>query len=95
MIRVDGPDEGRARAAAQQIADAASRTRAVSSLEVEVRGPRPAPLSRLQGRYRFQVLLRAKERRPLRASLLALLPMRDKLGAGNRMVIDVDPVKMM
>jgi primosomal protein N' (replication factor Y) len=95
MIRIDGPDEDRARAAAQRIADAASNTRAVSSREVEVLPPRPAPLSRLQGRYRFQVLLRAKERRPLRASLLALVPMREQLGSAIRMVIDVDPVKMM
>jgi primosomal protein N' (replication factor Y) len=95
MVRIDGPDEARTRAAAEGVAEAASRTRAVSSGEVEVRGPRPAPLSRLQGRYRFQVLLRSKERRPLRASLLALLPLRDKLGAPIRMVIDVDPVKMM
>jgi primosomal protein N' (replication factor Y) len=95
MIRIDGPDEARARAAAERVADAASHTRPVSSGEVEVRGPRPAPLSRLQGRYRFQVILRSKERRPLRASLLALLPLREKLGSAIRMVIDVDPVKMM
>ena len=95
MIRIDGTDEGRARLAAQRLAHAAAATRAVVAGEVEVRGPRPAPLARLQGRYRFQVLLRCKERRPLRASLLALLPMREQLGAGIRMVIDVDPVKMM
>jgi primosomal protein N' (replication factor Y) len=95
MIRVDGPDEARAREAGQRIADAASQTRTVLSGEVEVRGPRPAPLARLQGRYRFQVLLRSKDRRPLRAALFALLRMREPLGAGNRMVIDVDPVKMM
>jgi primosomal protein N' (replication factor Y) len=95
MIRVDGPDEAATRTAAQRVAHAASHTRAVVSGEVEVRGPRPAPLSRLQGRYRFQVLLRCKERRPLRTSLLALLPMREQLGGGIRMVIDVDPVKMM
>jgi primosomal protein N' (replication factor Y) len=95
MVRIDGPDEGRARAASERVAHAASRTSAVAAGQVDVRGPRPAPLARLSGRYRFQVLLRAKERRPLRASLLALLPMRDQLGAGVRMVIDVDPVKMM
>jgi primosomal protein N' (replication factor Y) (superfamily II helicase) len=95
MIRIDGADEERTRAASLRLAQAASRTPAVAAGEVEVRGPRPAPLARLQGRYRFQVLLRAKERRPLRASLLAILPMRDRLGAGIRMVIDVDPVKMM
>jgi primosomal protein N' (replication factor Y) len=95
MVRIDGPDEDRARAAAQRVTEAASQTRAVSTGEVEVLPPRPAPLSRLQGRYRFQVVLRAKERRPLRAALLALLPMREQLGAAIRMVIDVDPVKMM
>jgi len=95
MIRVDGPDEARTRSSAERVAEAASRTRTVQSGEVEVRGPRPAPLARLQGRYRFQVLLRSKERRPLRASLFALLPLREQLGAGVRMVIDIDPVKMM
>jgi primosomal protein N' (replication factor Y) len=95
MIRIDGPDEGRTRSASQRLAHAACRTRPVLTGEVEVKGPRPAPLARLQGRYRFQVLLRSKERRSLRGSLSALLPMRDQLGAGIRMVIDVDPVKMM
>jgi primosomal protein N' (replication factor Y) (superfamily II helicase) len=52
-------------------------------------------LARLQGRYRFQIVLRSKERRPLRASLLTLVPLREQLGTGVRMVIDIDPVKMM
>jgi primosomal protein N' (replication factor Y) len=95
MIRVDGPDEARTLSSAARVAAAATGTRTVLSGEVEVRGPRPAPLARLQGRYRFQVLLRSKERRPLRATLFALLPLREQLGAGVRMVIDIDPVKMM
>jgi hypothetical protein len=41
------------------------------------------------------VLLRAKERRPLRAVLLALLAVRDRMGAAIRIAIDVDPVQMM
>jgi primosomal protein N' (replication factor Y) len=95
MIRIDSPEEERARSAAQRIALAASQTRSVLAREAEVVGPRPAPLARLQGRYRFQVLVRSPERAALRATLRALLPLREQLGAAIRMVIDVDPVRMM
>jgi primosomal protein N' (replication factor Y) len=62
---------------------------------VKVLGPAPAPLARLRGRYRFQVLLRAKERKPLRQTLLALAPVRERISARVRVAIDIDPVQMM
>jgi primosomal protein N' (replication factor Y) len=62
---------------------------------VRVVGPAAAPLARLRGRYRFQVMLHARERRPLRACLLALMPLRDRLAGQIRIVFDVDPVQMM
>jgi primosomal protein N' (replication factor Y) len=95
LVRLDGPEEGPTRRVALELAGAARATSAVSSGEVRVVGPAAAPLSRLRGRYRFQVLLRARERRALRASLAALIPARDRLAGQVRIVIDVDPVQMM
>ena len=95
LVRLDGTEEDRTRRLALELFRAASATSAAQTGEVRVVGPAPAPLARLRGRYRFQVLLRARERRALRSSLLALVPLRDRLGGQNRIVIDVDPVQMM
>jgi primosomal protein N' (replication factor Y) len=96
LIRLDGPEEARTRHVAHEMARAASATAAALAGDVRVMGPAAAPLARLRGRYRFQILLRALERRPLRASLLSLMGAKDKLGGGQvRIVIDVDPVQMM
>ena len=62
---------------------------------VEVLGPTPAPIARLRGRYRFRIMLRSKERGPLR-TVLGVLD-RELAGLDNRVraIIDVDPVGMM
>jgi primosomal protein N' (replication factor Y) (superfamily II helicase) len=95
MIRLDGPEERRTEEAAQAVADAARRAKSVAAGQVDVLGPVAPPLARLRGRFRFQVLLRSKERPPLRACLLSLMPNLDRLGGRVRIVIDVDPVQMM
>jgi hypothetical protein len=41
------------------------------------------------------VLLRSKDRRALRATLLALVPVRDRIDRAVRVAFDVDPVQMM
>jgi primosomal protein N' (replication factor Y) len=94
-LRFEDADEERVMKAAQEMATAANQTPSVRSGQVKVLGPAPAPLARLRGRFRYQLLLRSKDRRPLRACLLGLLPLRDRLGARVRIVIDVDPVQMM
>jgi primosomal protein N' (replication factor Y) len=95
MIRVDGLDERRTEQAAQSVADAARRAAIAKDRQVSVLGPVAPPLARIRGRYRFQVLLRCRERPPLRACLLTLMPHIDRLGSKVRIVIDVDPVQMM
>jgi primosomal protein N' (replication factor Y) len=95
LIRLDGPEEARTLHVAHEMARAAHATSPAIAGDVRIMGPAAAPLARLRGRYRFQILLRATERRPLRASLLALMGARDKLGGQVRIVIDVDPVQMM
>jgi primosomal protein N' (replication factor Y) len=97
LLRFDGLEEKRTEQVALELFRAAKATPAVIAGDVVVVGlkPAPAPLARLRGRYRFQVLLRARERRRLRESLIALMPVRDRLAGQIRIVIDVDPVQMM
>ena len=58
-----------------------------------VLGPAPAPLGRLRGQYRAQLLLKGQHRREMRAALLAALDGRAELK--RRVVIDVDPMWML
>jgi primosomal protein N' (replication factor Y) len=56
-------------------------------------GPAPAPVERIQGRWRFQILLRAGDRRKVLAALEAAIPERPP--AGTRIDVDVDPQDLM
>ena len=58
-----------------------------------VLGPAPAPLGRLRGQYRAQLLLKGQHRREMREALLAALDGRAELK--RRVVIDVDPMWML
>jgi primosomal protein N' (replication factor Y) len=95
LVRLDGPEEKQTREVGLELSRAASATAPAAAGQVRVVGPAAAPLARLRGRYRFQILLHAHERRPLRSSLLALMPLRDRLAGQVRIVFDVDPVQMM
>ncbi len=95
MIRVDSPDEQRGRAAANLLAAAARASTPVHTGEVEVLGPAPAPIARLRARYRFQILLKGRERRPLRFVAQAVQEAEQRLPPGVRVVVDVDPVSML
>ena len=61
------------------------------SQEVRVTGPAPAPLERLKGRWRFQLLLRSPSARRLKELLRAVLPDRP----GVDLAVDVDPLDLM
>ncbi|MCK6504620.1 primosomal protein N' [Myxococcota bacterium] len=92
LVRLEGTDRERVREAAR---DLATRLRA-SRGAPRVQGPVAAPLSRLVGRWRYQLVLRsadrAAQRRWLReqAELLAAVP-----ASGVRITVDVDPRDLM
>jgi len=90
MVRLDAPDEARVRAEAERVAALARR---VAADGLQVLGPAPAPIERLRGRFRFQLLLRAATRGALRPALLAVA--RAAVPREVRLVIDVDPVSML
>ena len=73
-------------------AEAAARTLRSSPAAPRVRilGPAPAPLERLQGRYRWQILLRSPERPPLHRLLEPLIR-----GGAFRGSVDIDPQSLL
>ncbi|MCC6556661.1 MAG: primosomal protein N', partial [Polyangiaceae bacterium] len=95
LIRVDAADEEVARQATAKLAARARTSPEGLSRRVDVLGPSAAPIARLRGRYRFRVLLRAKDRGPLRAALAAVIDEKDGLDRRVRIAVDVDPVAML
>src|SRR5262249_21288744 len=95
LVRIEGADAAAVAAMAQLAADALTanlKNRAVRGL-----GPAPAPIERLRGRYRWQVMVKAAEHATMRAALLA---MQKRLGANDErgdvfVGVDIDPVNMM
>ena len=79
---------------------AARRARQVGDAKVDamrVLGPAPAPIERLRGRYRWQVVVRSAEAAAMRAAL-ASMPRRlgDRDARDGVFVgIDLDPVNML
>ncbi len=65
------------------------------SRSVEVLGPSPCPLSRLRGKSRYQILLKASERPALRHLLLQLDDGIKQLPKQVTLNIDVDPIDML
>jgi primosomal protein N' (replication factor Y) len=93
MLRVEGADRELTFARAQALA-AALRS---PGGEPQVLGPVPAPMSKLVGRWRFQLILRARRdpaalRRLLRAHRGALI---EGSKGGVRLIVDVDPRNLL
>src|SRR5262249_27821097 len=87
-ILVSAEDRGKA----EEAADALGRSLA-SEKGLRLSGPAPAPLERLQGRWRFQILLRAPGRRAVLAPLEAAGP--ERAPAGVQIAVDVDPQDLL
>jgi primosomal protein N' (replication factor Y) len=64
------------------------------SLRIEILGPAQAPLYRLRGRFRRQILLKARTRNDLRRLIASWLARRVS-STIVREIIDIDPVDMM
>jgi primosomal protein N' (replication factor Y) len=94
-VRIDGADPMAVRQVAEAAAQAARRVaqKAPADEQADVLGPAEAPLSRLKGRTRWQLFLRAKRSTALRVLLRAAAD----VGAprGVRLAVDVDPVSML
>jgi primosomal protein N' (replication factor Y) len=84
---VTGADSQRVRDMAQQFAsDLADHA--------DVLGPSPAPLARIRGRYRWQVLVKEREDGAARRRVAELL-MTTRLPRNVKLTVDVDPVDLL
>jgi primosomal protein N' (replication factor Y) len=88
-VLVSSADRERAERAAAGVGAALRSARS----SVRLSGPAPAPLERLKGRWRFQILLRAADRRGVLAALADAVP--ERAPAGVRTDVDVDPQDLM
>ena len=85
LVRYEAASESAAVAAAQ----AAAHSLDPAPAGLRVIGPAPAPLERLRGRWRVQLLMMAPTRPPLRAGIAAIAAL--TLPRSVRRIIDVDP----
>jgi primosomal protein N' (replication factor Y) (superfamily II helicase) len=93
-LLVHGPDLGRVRADSLELRkqlDAANEQR-----KCRILGPAPAPLARLKGEHRFQLLLKSRSRRVLREVADAAIKAASENGVNLRSVnLEIDPVSIM
>jgi primosomal protein N' (replication factor Y) len=87
-LRLQGNAEPRVRGAAERLAAAARRLIARGE-PADVLGPAPAPLAKLRGKHRWQLLLRANDHGPLHRLGRALQAAHDV--SGVELAIDIDP----
>ena len=87
---VSGADAPAALAAAQALALAAASTDGP-----EVLGPAPAPIARLRGKHRFQLLLKGADAQRLHAAARRLVEAAGKLPRGIQASLDAFPVNML
>lgn len=87
-VLVSSPSRERAAAAAEEIAG-----RLAQRADLRVSGCAPAPLERLQGKWRFQILLRSRSRKAVLAALEDSLP--ETPAAGCQVAAVVDPRNLM
>jgi primosomal protein N' (replication factor Y) len=87
----------RARTFAGAMDDAADVVERLRQAEAEggfrVLGPAPAPLGRLRGEYRAQILVKGTNRKRMREALMAVLAERPDLA--RRTVVDIDPLSVL
>lgn len=94
LIRLDGMDEHKVVEVAQRLAAIAEQAPEVLAERVDVRGPSPAPLPRIRGRFRYRLMLRGP-RPELRAVARRVKHALRDLPRDVRVVLDVDPLSMM
>ncbi|MBK6918115.1 MAG: primosomal protein N' [Deltaproteobacteria bacterium] len=100
LVRVSGLGAAAVQARARALGQLASEriARLPSPDLVRLLGPVPSPIERIDRRTRWQLLLRARERSPLRWVLQALRPRLGAEGSGatqTHAFVDVDPYSML
>jgi primosomal protein N' (replication factor Y) len=95
LLTIAGPKEDVVESSARSVSDVANRV--AQGKGIEILGPAPAPLLRIRGKYRWQVVLKGKKVTCLHQVLTSLLEeLEDRHKTrGVRVIVDVDPVAML
>jgi len=93
---ITGPDEAATRSASHELAQLVSAIAVDGSgRELEVLGPAPAPLTRLRGRYRYQLLVKGPPGPLLRGAAETLVKATAGLASPLQANVDVNPMSML
>ena len=98
LLRFQGGSEDATRAAAEEVArKAAELLKGLGHPWLEVIGPAPAPRARVKRQYRFQILVRSEQVRPLHDFLRSLLSETPALLKKKKVTfsLDVDPYHLL
>jgi primosomal protein N' (replication factor Y) len=95
MVRIEGAEPQIVRRAAEAVAKSLAQDSTPEG--IRVLGPAPAPIERIKQRYRWQVMIKSRELKPMRAAIAA---MRAAVGPSAErddiyLAIDIDPVRML
>jgi len=95
-VLITGPDEAETRSASRDLSRLVSAIAADASKQaLDVLGPAPAPLARLRGRYRYQLLVKGPPGPLLRGATETLVKACAALTSPLQASVDVDPVSML
>jgi primosomal protein N' (replication factor Y) len=94
-LRIEGEDPGRTALVAKTLGDLMANRLPPSSSGVRLLGPAPAPISRIKGKTRWQLLLKGPTHASLAGPLAAAEAYLAELPAAVKVVIDVDPGAML
>ena len=93
-LLVHGPDLGRVRNDSLELRKQLDRVN--QERRCRILGPAPAPLSRLKGEHRFQILIKSRTRKNLREVADAALRSAAEAGINLRSInLEIDPVSIM
>ncbi|MBW1709617.1 MAG: primosomal protein N' [Deltaproteobacteria bacterium] len=98
LARFQGNSEAVTRNLAEEAAHLARKLLKLQSAAwLKIVGPAPAPVSRVKGKFRFQILIQSQRVKPLRVFLESWLDQTRSLlkGKGVSLSLDVDPYQVM
>ncbi len=96
-LKILGPQQDRVHQAARTLARRGRQLfeRYPSYKDIEILGPVVAPIGKLRGQYRYQVLLKGMQATNLRQFYQQVLGDSKWLPRGVRIQVDIDPYQMM
>jgi primosomal protein N' (replication factor Y) len=94
-IRIEGDSPTQTQHVAEQLGRLMARHLPEASLGVRLLGPAPAPISRIKGKTRWQLVIKGPTHALLHRPLAAVEAVLDELPSAVKVVIDVDPGAML